>query len=390
MENSIETRCQHLDEDLAACDLSGALSFPIYQTATFAHRGVGESTGYDYSRLQNPTRERLEKVVASLESGIDALAFSSGMAAIGTVLELFKTGDHIIVDYDLYGGSIRLFNNISKKNGIEFTRVDIVNDDVSKYIKENTKAVFIETPTNPMMNVIDIEKLAEITKKNNILLIVDNTFLSPYLQNPLKLGADIVIHSGTKYLGGHNDTLSGFIVTNREDIREKLRFLIKTTGAGLAPFDSWLILRGIKTLSVRMDRAEENAIKIANWLKDHKHITKVIYPGLPEHPGHEIMKKQARGFGAMLTFEVDSKEFALYILKSVRLIRFAESLGGTETLITYPITQTHADVPAEELERNGITDRVLRVSVGIEGVDDLLKELEQVWSKGEEEIYGRA
>lgn len=390
MENSIETRCQHLDEDLAACDLSGALSFPIYQTATFAHRGVGESTGYDYSRLQNPTRERLEKVVASLESGIDALAFSSGMAAIGTALELFKTGDHIIVDYDLYGGSIRLFNNISKKNGIEFTRVDIVNDDVSKYIKENTKAVFIETPTNPMMNVIDIEKLAEITKKNNILLIVDNTFLSPYLQNPLKLGADIVIHSGTKYLGGHNDTLSGFIVTNREDIREKLRFLIKTTGAGLAPFDSWLILRGIKTLSVRMDRAEENAIKIANWLKDHKHITKVIYPGLPEHPGHEIMKKQARGFGAMLTFEVDSKEFALYILKSVRLIRFAESLGGTETLITYPITQTHADVPAEELERNGITDRVLRVSVGIEGVDDLLKELEQVWSKGEEEIYGRA
>lgn len=390
MENSIETRCQHLDEDLAACDLSGALSFPIYQTATFAHRGVGESTGYDYSRLQNPTRERLEKVVASLESGIDALAFSSGMAAIGTALELFKTGDHIIVDYDLYGGSIRLFNNISKKNGIEFTRVDIVNDDVSKYIKENTKAVFIETPTNPMMNVIDIEKLAETTKKNNILLIVDNTFLSPYLQNPLKLGADIVIHSGTKYLGGHNDTLSGFIVTNREDIREKLRFLIKTTGAGLAPFDSWLILRGIKTLSVRMDRAEENAIKIANWLKDRKHITKVIYPGLPEHPGHEIMKKQARGFGAMLTFEVDSKEFALYILKSVRLIRFAESLGGTETLITYPITQTHADVPAEELERNGITDRVLRVSVGIEGVDDLLKELEQVWSKGEEEIYGRA
>ena len=390
MENSIETRCQHLDEDLAACDLSGALSFPIYQTATFAHRGVGESTGYDYSRLQNPTRERLEKVVASLESGIDALAFSSGMAAIGTALELFKTGDHIIVDYDLYGGSIRLFNNISKKNGIEFTRVDIVNDDVSKYIKENTKAVFIETPTNPMMNVIDIEKLAEITKKNNILLIVDNTFLSPYLQNPLKLGADIVIHSGTKYLGGHNDTLSGFIVTNREDIREKLRFLIKTTGAGLAPFDSWLILRGIKTLSVRMDRAEENAIKIANWLKDHKHITKVIYPGLPEHPGHEIMKKQARGFGAMLTFEVDSKEFALYILKSVRLIRFAESLGGTETLITYPITQTHADVPAEELERNGITDRILRVSVGIEGVDDLIEELEQVWSKGEEEIYGRA
>lgn len=390
MENSIETRCQHLDEDLAACDLSGALSFPIYQTATFAHRGVGESTGYDYSRLQNPTRERLEKVVASLESGIDALAFSSGMAAIGTALELFKTGDHIIVDYDLYGGSIRLFNNISKKNGIEFTRVDIVNDDVSKYIKENTKAVFIETPTNPMMNVIDIEKLAEITKKNNILLIVDNTFLSPYLQNPLKLGADIVIHSGTKYLGGHNDTLSGFIVTNREDIREKLRFLIKTIGAGLAPFDSWLILRGIKTLSVRMDRAEENAIKIANWLKDHKHITKVIYPGLPEHPGHEIMKKQARGFGAMLTFEVDSKEFALYILKSVRLIRFAESLGGTETLITYPITQTHADVPAEELERNGITDRILRVSVGIEGVDDLLKELEQVWNKGEEEIYGRA
>lgn len=292
MENSIETRCQHLDEDLN-CDLSGALSFPIYQTATFAHRGVGESTGYDYTRLQNPTRERLEKVVASLEDGIDALAFSSGMAAIDTTLELFKVGDHIIVDYDLYGGSIRLFNNISKKNGIEFTSVDVVNDDVTKYIKENTKAIFVETPTNPMMNVIDIQKLAKITKENNILLIIDNTFLSPYLQNPLKLGADIVIHSGTKYLGGHNDTLAGFIVTNREDISEKLRFIIKTTGASLAPFDSWLILRGIKTLSVRLDRAQENAIKIANWLKNSKHVTKVIYPGLKEHPGHEIMKKQA-------------------------------------------------------------------------------------------------
>lgn len=385
---SIETRCLHLEENENSEDRYGAVSFPIYQTATFAHKGVGESTGYDYSRLQNPTREHVEKVVASMEKGVDALAFSSGMAAIAALMELFLPGDHLIVDSDLYGGSVRLFQNISQKNGIEFTSIDFCSEDASAYIKENTKALYIETPTNPMMNVTDIEKLSELAKKHEILLIVDNTFLSPYLQNPLTLGADIVVHSGTKYLGGHNDTIAGFLVTSSKEIGEKLRFIIKTVGSGLSPFDSWLILRGIKTLGLRMERAQENAKTLANWLEKQKRVSRVIYPGLASHPGHEIMKKQSRGFGAMLSFEVDSREFALSILKHVKLIYFAESLGGTETLITYPVTQTHADVPKEILERNGITDKLLRLSVGIEGIEDLIYEIERVFRLGEEECYG--
>lgn len=378
MEYGIETRCLHLEGDDDK-NRYGAVSFPIYQTATFAHRGVGESTGYDYTRLQNPTREQLERIVASLEKGIDALAFSSGMAAIGAVMELFRPGDHIIVDSDLYGGSVRLFRNISEKNGISITTVDCSRENINQYITEKTKAVYLETPTNPMMHVTDIRKLGEITKERGILLIVDNTFLSPYLQNPLELGADIVVHSGTKYLGGHNDTIAGFAVTNREEISEQLRFIIKTTGAGLAPFDSWLIMRGIQTLAVRMDRAQENAAEIVEWLLRQKRVTKVIYPGLKSHPGYEIMKQQSRGFGAMITFDVDHKEFALHLLRNVKLIRFAESLGGTETLLTYPITQTHADVPVNELEKNGITDRTLRFSVGIENIKDLIGELETLF-----------
>lgn len=252
-------------------------------------------------------------------------------------------------------------------------------------MKENTKAIYIETPTNPMMNVTDIRKMADIAKRHNLILIVDNTFMSPYFQNPLDLGADVVIHSGTKYLSGHNDTLAGFIVTNREDIQEKLRFLIKTTGAGLAPFDCWLVLRGMKTLGIRMERSQENAKQIAAWLQQQKAVTRVIYPGLPDHPGYEIMKKQARGFGAMLTIQLESKEFALAILEKVRMIRFAESLGGVETLVTYPTTQTHADVPKEIRERNGITESTLRFSVGIENIEDLIDELEKVFAEIEEE-----
>lgn len=385
---SIDTRCLHLEGNEAKTDVYGAVSFPIYQTATFAHKGVGQSTGYDYSRLQNPTREQLEKIVASLEKGIDALAFASGMAAIATLMELFKPGDHLVVDSDLYGGSIRLFQNISEKNGIEITSIDFWKEDVSQYITDKTKAIYIETPTNPMMNVTDISKLAEFTKSRNLMLIVDNTFLSPYFQNPLELGADVVVHSGTKYLGGHNDTIAGFLVTNQESISERLRFVIKTTGAGLSPFDSWLVLRGIKTLALRMERAQENAFALATWLKGQNHVTKVIYPGLPEHPGYEIMKKQARGFGGMLTFEVDSKEFALSVLNHVKLIQFAESLGGTESLITYPITQTHADVPKDKLAANGITDRILRMSVGIESKEDLITELERVFALAEGELHG--
>lgn len=389
MARGIDTKCLHLEEDEGDIKHYGAISYPIYQTATYAHEGVGKSTGFDYSRLQNPTREHLEKVVASLENGIDALAFSTGMAAITMLMELFQPGDHLIVDADLYGGSIRLFDNVSVKNGITFSRVDCYKENIEDYINEDTRAVYIETPTNPMMNVTDIEALAKITKKHQLLLIVDNTFLSPYLQNPLDLGADIVVHSGTKYLGGHNDTLAGFLVTNRDDISERLRFLIKTTGSGLAPFDAWLILRGIKTLGIRMERAQENAAKIAAWLKEQTAVVNVIYPGLPEHPGHNIMKKQARGFGAMLTFQVESREYALSVLEKVRMIRFAESLGGVETLITYPVTQTHADVPREIREKNGITEATLRLSVGIENVDDLLDELKDVFRETEDELYGR-
>lgn len=385
MSIGIETKCLHLEEEEVEGDCRsnhyGAISYPIYQTATYAHLGVGNSTGYDYSRLQNPTREHLEKVVAALENGIDALAFSSGMAAITLMMELFEPGDHLIVDADLYGGSIRLFRNVSAKNGISFSSIDCYKEDVEQYIGEHTKAIYIETPTNPMMNVTDIAALSEIAKKHNLLLIVDNTFLSPYFQNPLDLGADIVVHSGTKYLGGHNDTLAGFLVTNRTDISEKFRFLIKTTGAGLAPFDSWLILRGIKTLGIRMEKAQKNAIEIANWLKRQKAVTEVLYPGLPEHPGYAVMKKQARGFGAMLTFKLESKEYALAILEKVRLIKFAESLGGVETLITYPTTQTHADVPKEIREKNGITENTLRLSVGIEDVKDLIDELAKVFDE---------
>lgn len=388
MGRGIETKCLHLEEEEGHGSNYGAVSYPIYQTATFAHPGVGRSTGYDYSRLQNPTRERLEKVVASLENGTDALALATGMAAITMMMELFRPGDHLIVDADLYGGSIRLFRNISEKNGITFSSIDCYREDVESYVKENTRAIYIETPTNPMMNVTDIGALAKVAKKHDLLLIVDNTFLSPYFQNPLDFGADIVVHSGTKYLGGHNDTLAGFLVTNREDVSEKFRFLIKTTGAGLAPFDSWLILRGIKTLGIRMEKSQQNAMAIAEWLKGQNAVTKVIYPGLPEHPGHEVMKRQARGFGAMLTFQLESREFALSVLEKVRMIKYAESLGGVETLITYPATQTHADVPKEIRERNGITESTLRLSVGIEDVRDLLEELDTVFRETEGALHG--
>ena len=379
MNRGFHTRCLHLEEAEGKTENFGAISYPIYQTATYAHPGVGISTGYDYSRLQNPTREQLEKIVASLEDGIDAFALSSGMAAITLLMELFQPGDHFVVEADLYGGSIRLFEHVSKKNHYKFTYLDCAEDDIEGAIRENTKAIYLETPTNPMMNVSDISAIAEIAKKHQLLLIVDNTFLSPYFQNPLKLGADVVIHSGTKFLGGHNDTLAGFLVTNNREIQEKLRFLIKTTGAGLAPFDSWLILRGIKTLGISMEKPQENAIKIATWLKEQRIVKKVYYPGLPEHPGYEVMKKQARGFGSMITFHVDTKEHALQILERVRMIKFAESLGGVETLMTYPTTQTHADVPEEVRLKNGITPCTLRLSTGIEDAEDLLAELSDVF-----------
>ena len=381
MSLSIESRCIHLEGDDPAARY-GAISFPIYQTATFAHPALGESTGYDYSRVQNPTRQQLEKTVAALEQGTDAIAFSTGMAAILAVMELFAPGDHIVAEADLYGGTPRLFHTVSEPRGITFTTVNFSDGtaQVAAAICPETKALYIETPTNPMMHVTDIRAAAELAHAHGALLIVDNTFLSPYLQNPLTLGADIVVHSGTKYLSGHNDTLAGFAVVKDAALAARLREISKTIGANLAPFDAWLLLRGIQTLAVRMDRAEENAMALAQWLKTRPEVTRVIYPGLPEHPGHTLMKQQARGFGAMLTFEVRDKREVPVLLKAVRLIRFAESLGGTESLLTYPITQTHADVPPEVLAANGLTDRILRLSVGIENINDLRADLEQAFA----------
>ena len=377
MKNGFSTKCIYGSGRKKTIENTGSISFPIYQTATFEHLAVGESTGFDYSRLQNPTRQAVEEVVASLEGGYDALAFSSGMAAIAALMEMFSPGDHVITDLDLYGGSLRLFTHINEKNGIIFSHVDCVNEDIEKYIQDNTKAIYVETPTNPMMNIIDIRKMAELAKKHNLLLIVDNTFLTPYFQKPFDLGADLVIHSGTKFLGGHHDTIAGFLVTKSKELSDRLRFMITTVGSGLSPFDSWLILRGIKTLPIRMEKAQESAKILADFLSEQAGVKRVYYPGLKENKGYELCKMQSSGFGSMLTFEVISKELALHILKETKLIPFAESLGGTETLLTYPVTQTHADVPEEVRLKNGITDSVLRLSVGLEDVEDLIADIQQ-------------
>lgn len=375
---SFETKCQGMD--LSIPDHYHAISFPIYQTATFSHRSLDEIGEFNYTRQSNPTRQQLEHIVAHLENGSAALAFSSGMSAIAALMELFSPGDHIIVDADLYGGSIRIFNVIGQKNGLTFTTADISSEDIEPLITDKTKAIYLETPTNPMMHVTDIRKLSALAKAHGLMLIVDNTFLSPYFQNPLDLGADVVVHSGTKFLCGHHDTIGGFLIVNDDNLEERLRYISTTVGSAMAPFDCWLMIRGIRTLAVRMDRAEENAIAIAEWMKDCPFVTKVLYPGLPGHPGYDIMKSQTRGFGSMISFEVPSAAFAASVLNNVELFYFAESLGGTETLITYPLTQTHAEVPLELREKNGITDRLLRLSVGIEGKQDLIDELDRVFT----------
>jgi len=357
---------------------TGAVSFPIYQSATFRHPGLYQTTGYDYSRLQNPTREELENTIASLESGKFGFAFSSGMAAISTILSLFSPGDHIIVSDDLYGGTFRLFDEIYKKYGIEFSYVNTSSiNDVEETIKKNSKAIFVETPSNPMMKVADLRKISELVKSKGMLCIVDNTFLTPYFQRPLELGADIVIHSATKYLGGHNDTLAGLIVMNDDELAERLKLIQKSEGAVLSPFDSWLILRGIKTLGVRLEKQQQNALEIANWLQTHKNVTKVYYVGLPEHEGYPVSISQASGFGAMISFHVNDVRTVEKVLEKVQLILFAESLGGVESLITYPMVQTHAAIPEEMRQRLGVTDTLLRLSVGIEDVKDIIADLDQ-------------
>ena len=371
-----ETLCIHGTTDRT--HTTGAVCPPIYQTSTFAHPGVNQSTGYDYTRSQNPTREQLERLMARLEGGADALAFSSGMAAIAVLMELFSPGDRIIASDDLYGGAIRLFDKVSTKNGLHVHYADTADlAAVESAITDRTRAIYVETPSNPMMHVSDIGALRACIGGRDILLVVDNTFLTPYYCRPIELGADIVTHSGTKYLGGHNDTLAGFLVTADASLAERLRFLYKTTGACLSPFDSFLLMRGIKTLAIRMERAQHNAGLIANRLLAHPKVTAVHYVGLADHPSLAVSKKQASGFGAMISFETDGAETARRVLERVRLILYAESLGGVETLITYPLLQTHADVPEDLRAARGITDRLLRLSVGIEHADDLIADLEQ-------------
>jgi cystathionine gamma-synthase len=357
-------------------DSTGAVAVPIYASATFAHPGVGQSTGFDYSRSLNPTREHLEITMAALEGGSHAMAFSTGMAAVAALMELFSPGDHIVAPDDLYGGTYRLFAQISHKNGVAFSHVNTL-EGIEKAIGPATKAIFIETPTNPMMQVIDIAAAARIAHDRGLLLVVDNTFLTPYFQRPISLGADIVLHSGTKYLGGHNDTLAGILVMSKPELAERLSFIAKTTGACLSPFDSFLIVRGIKTLAVRMDRMQESAIVIARWLTNHDAVDKVHYIGLSEHPGHEISRRQANGFGGMISFSLKNTETAVKTLERVKVIKYAESLGGTESLITYPMLQTHADMPEEERNARGINAGLLRLSVGLEAVDDLIADLKQ-------------
>jgi len=374
---TINTKCIH--GSTKKYDTTGAVSVPIFQSAVFSYPGVGETTGFDYSRQQNPTREYIEDIIANLENGIGGLAFASGMAAITLTMELFSPGDHIILSDNLYGGSYRLFYQIyTKNNGLSFTLVDAGDiSAIEKQITPKTKAIFIETPSNPVMHVTDIAAVSALAKAHDLLVIADNTFLTPYFQKPLDLGVDIVVHSGTKFLGGHNDTLSGFLAWSNPALSDKLRFLHKCTGACLSPFDSWLMIRSIKTLSVRMDRHEENTRRIAEWLSNQPRIRKVYYPGLKTHPQYEISCRQATGFGGVLSFEAESAEAALKILGGVRIIQFGESLGGAESLLTYPVLQTHADIPKEEREAKGITDKLIRLSVGLEDYTDLTNDLDR-------------
>lgn len=377
----METQCIHGKGGMIKAHSMGAVSIPIYQTATFAHLGIGNSTGYDYSRESNPTREELEKIVTSLEGGVDTVACSSGMAAITMCLELFSPGDHILCSDDLYGGSVRAFETIGVKRGLTFSYVDSSHWEwVEEKITKNTKALYIETPSNPTMKITDLSKMRELGERYGLLLIVDNTFLTPYFQNPFAFGADLVIHSGTKFLGGHNDTLAGFLCTSREELASKIRYLYKTVGSCLSPFDSFLLLRGIKTLALRMEKQQENALAVAKWLKNHEKVKQVYYIGLPEHPGHDINLKQSRGFGSMISFSVNTEGTARKALEGIKLISYAESLGGVESLMTYPLLQTHGDVPKKTREKLGITETFLRLSVGIENVEDLISDLEKALS----------
>ena len=373
---SLETRLVQLG--VGYDDRTGAISIPIHPSATYRHPGVGESTGYDYTRSGNPTRQVLEEGLAELEGGARGLVFSSGMAALTTFFLHFSHGDHLVVSEDLYGGTYRVLDQIFTGFGLTATYVDTTSTiKVESAIRENTKALLLETPGNPLLGISDLEALGRLCRKHNLLYAVDNTFLSPILQRPFEFGADLVIYSATKYLGGHNDLCAGVLVARSKELGEKLYFLQNSTGAILPPIDCWLLLRSLKTLTLRIERHCRNAMLVAKWLVQHPKVTDIYYPGLAGHPGHELSCRQASGFGGMLSFRVDSEETARSILKRLKLISFAESLGGVESLMTLPAVQTHGDIPEAERLRLGICERLLRLSVGTESTEDIIADLEQ-------------
>jgi cystathionine beta-lyase/cystathionine gamma-synthase len=359
---------------------TGAIMTPIYQTSTYVQEAPGVNQGFEYARSQNPTRKALEEAMAVIENGKYGLVFGSGVAATDAVMRLFKPGDEIICSSDMYGGTYRLFSKIYEPIGIKFLYIDTtVPDIVKSNINANTKMLWIETPTNPLMNITDIKAMAHIAKEAGVLLCVDNTFASPYLQNPLDLGADIVMHSATKYLGGHSDVIQGSLVMNDAALREKLYFIQKSCGAVPGPMDCFLVLRGIKTLALRMKAHSENGAKIAHWLKTHPKVDKVYWPGFEDHPGHAVAKTQMKDFGGMISFELknDSIEEVKRVMMATKLFSLAESLGGVESLINHPATMTHASIPREERIKNGLRDSLIRLSVGIEDADDLIADLKQ-------------
>ncbi|REL33276.1 cystathionine gamma-synthase [Rhodohalobacter sp. SW132] len=363
---------------------TGAVMPPIFQTSTYAQEAPNVNQGYDYARVGNPTRTALEKMIAGLENADHGICFSSGVAAIDAIIRMFRPGDHVVASNDLYGGTYRLFTKMFEPFGITFSFVDMTNlDNVQDAISKKTKLIWIETPTNPLLRVVDIAGVIEIAKKCGALTAVDNTFASPYLQQPLDLGADIAMHSTTKYLGGHSDTIGGAVATSSPEVEENLRFQIKTTGAVPGPMDCYLVLRGIKTLSVRMQRSVENAVQIVDFLKDSPQVEVVHYPGLPSHPQHNIAKKQMRDFGAMVSFSLkdDSIEAANNLMSRTKVFTLAESLGGIESLISHPATMTHGSIPKNVREKAGLFDSLIRLSVGIEDADDLIDDLKQTLNR---------
>lgn len=368
---------------------TGAVSYPIYHATAFRHPRLGESTGFDYSRTKSPTRHVLEEAIADLEGGDAGFACSSGMAALQIALSIFSQGDHLLVSFDLYGGTYRLLEQVLKRFGIQADYVDTNDlDELNAKKQPNTKAVLIETPSNPLMLITDLAKVCEWAKANQLLTIVDNTLLTPYFQRPIEFGADIVVHSASKYLGGHNDVLAGLIVTKGEALSEQIAFLHNSIGAVLGPQDSWLLMRGMKTLALRMEKHQENALKITKYLQSHPMVEKVYYPGLPDHPGYDIQCKQASGNTGIFSFRMKDKRTIEPILRHLKLIAFAESLGGVESLMTFPSIQTHADIPEEMRQKAGVDDRLLRYSVGIEHADDLIEDLDQAFEAARREVEG--